>query len=81
MYPSPNITWVIRWRRIKWVGHVPHTDGKRNAHRVLQGKPEGRRPLGRLRHTQEDNIKTILKRGIHWINGLRRGTRGRILWT
>jgi len=34
--------------------------GKRNAHRVLQGKPVGQRPLGRLRHTQENNIKAIL---------------------
>jgi len=40
---------------------VLHMGGKRSAHRVLQGKPEGQRPLGRLKHTQENNIKTILK--------------------
>jgi len=44
MFPS-NI-WVIKSRRMRWAGHVAHM-GKRGAYRILVGRPEGRRLLGR----------------------------------
>jgi hypothetical protein len=46
LYSSPNIIWVIKSRRIRWVGHVAHVGERRDAYRILVGKPEGRRPLG-----------------------------------
>ena len=46
---SPNIVWVIKSRRIRWAGHVARMGEERDVCRVLVGKPEGRRPLGRLR--------------------------------
>ena len=57
LYSSPNIIQVIKSRRMKWVGHVAHMGGRRGACRVLVGKPEGKRPLGRPRYRWEDNIK------------------------
>jgi hypothetical protein len=50
LYSSPNIIWVIKPRRMRWVGHVARMGGKRGAYRILVGRPEGRRPLGRPRH-------------------------------
>ena len=50
LYSSPNIVWVIKSRRMRWVGHVAHNGNRRSVHRVLVGKPEEKRPLGRLRH-------------------------------
>jgi len=44
-----------------WVGHVAHMKDRRNIYRVLVGKPEGKRPLGRPRHRWEDNIKMDLQ--------------------
>ena len=43
------------------MGHVAQMKQSRNAYRVLVGKPEGRRPLGRPRHRREDNIKGDLR--------------------
>jgi len=54
---SPNIVQVIRWRRMRWVEHVAHRGDRVGAYRVLVGKPEGKRPLGRPRHRWDDNIK------------------------
>jgi hypothetical protein len=51
---------VIKSRRMRWAGHVARM-GERSAYRVLVGKAEGRRPLGRPRHRWEDNIKTDLR--------------------
>jgi hypothetical protein len=45
---------------MRWVRHVAHMGQKRNAYRVLVGKPEGKRSLGRPMHRREDNIKTEL---------------------
>jgi hypothetical protein len=53
---SPNIVWVIKLRRMRWVGHVARMGKERCVCRVLVGKPEGKRPLGRPRHRWEDNI-------------------------
>jgi len=55
MYCSPNIIWVIKLRRMKWVGHVVRMGESRGAYRVLVGKRKGKRPLGRLRCRWEDN--------------------------
>ena len=48
LYSSPNIVRVIKWRRMRWAGHVAHMGEERGVYRVLVGKPEGRRPLGDL---------------------------------
>ena len=49
------------FRRMRWAGHVARMGQGRGVHRVLVGKPEGKRPLGRPRHRWEDNIKMDLK--------------------
>ena len=46
---------------MRWTEHVARMGEGRGVHRVLVGKPEGKRPLGRLRHKWEDNIKMDLK--------------------
>jgi len=48
-YSSPNIVRVIKSRRMRWTGHVARMGEERWVYRVLVGKPEGRRPLGRPR--------------------------------
>ena len=62
LYSSPNIVRVIKSRRMIWVGHVTHMEEGRGVHKVLVGKPEGKRPLGRPRHRREDNIKVDLEK-------------------
>jgi hypothetical protein len=49
LYSSPNIVWVIKSSRMRWAGHVARMGEERGVYRVLVGKPEGRRPLGRPR--------------------------------
>ena len=60
LYCSPNIVRVIKWR-IRWAGHVARMGERRGVYRVLVGKPEGKRQLGRPRHRWEDNIKMDLQ--------------------
>jgi len=60
-YSSPSIVWVIKLIRIRWVGHVVRMGERNGVYRVLVGKPEGKRPLGRHRHRWEDNIKMELQ--------------------
>jgi hypothetical protein len=48
---------VIKSKRMRWVGHVALMEEKRNAYRLLVGKPNGRSPLGRPRHRWVDNIR------------------------
>jgi hypothetical protein len=59
-------------RRIKWAGHVARMGANRNAYRILVGRPEGKRPLGRHRHRLEDNNKMDLREigwsGMNWID-------------
>jgi hypothetical protein len=58
---SQIIIRMIKSRRMKWAGHVARMGEKRNACRILVGKPEGKRPLGRSRHRWVDNIKMDLR--------------------
>jgi hypothetical protein len=57
LYCSPNIVRVIKSRRMRWAGHVTCMGEGRGVYRVLVGKPEGKRPLGRPRRRWEDDIK------------------------
>jgi hypothetical protein len=57
LYSSPNIIRMIKSRRMRWAGHVERMGETRNAYRILVGKPEGKRPLGRPRRRWVDNIK------------------------
>jgi hypothetical protein len=72
LYSSPNIIRVIKSRRMKWAGHVAHMGEGRGAYRILVGRPEGRRPLGRPWCRWEDNIKMNLQElrweGVDWID-------------
>jgi hypothetical protein len=52
---------MIKSRRMRWAGHVAHVGEKRNAYRILVGKPEGKRPVGRLTHRWEDNVKMVFR--------------------
>jgi hypothetical protein len=56
----PNIVRVVKSRRMRWAGHVARMGEESGVHRVLVGKPEGKRPLGRTRNRWEDNIKMDL---------------------
>jgi hypothetical protein len=56
LYSLPSIIRIIKARRMRWAGHVARMRDKRNAYRLLVGKPEGRRPLGRPRRRWVDNI-------------------------
>jgi hypothetical protein len=61
LYPSPSIIRIIKSRRMRWKGHVAPKGEKRNAYRISVGKPEGKRPLGRLRRMWVNNIKMDLR--------------------
>jgi hypothetical protein len=60
LYTSPSIIRIIKSRRVRWAGHVARMGEKRNAYRLLVGKPEGRRPLGRRRRRWVDNVRMDL---------------------
>jgi hypothetical protein len=60
LYSSPNIIRLIKSRRMRWTGHVARMGETRNTYRILVGKPEGKRPLGRARRWWVDNIKMDL---------------------
>ncbi|KAJ4438068.1 hypothetical protein ANN_14007 [Periplaneta americana] len=72
LYSSPDIIRNIKSRRLRWAGYVARMGESRNAYRVLVGRPEGKRPLGRPRRRWEDNIKMDLREvgydGRDWIN-------------
>jgi hypothetical protein len=71
LYSSPNIIRIINSRRMRLAGYVARMGEKRNVYRLLVGKPEGRRPLGRPRRRWMDNIKMgLLETGlgvVDWI--------------
>jgi len=72
LYSSSSIVLVIKSRRMRWAGHTARMGERRVVYRVLVGKPEGKRPLGRPRRGWEDNIKTELQEvgcgGKDWID-------------
>jgi hypothetical protein len=69
LYSSPSIIRIIKSRRMRLAGHVARMVEKRNAYRLLAGKPEGKRPLGRQRRRWVDNI------------GMNLGEVGWVMWT
>jgi hypothetical protein len=60
LYSSPSIIIIIKSKRMRWAGHVARMGEKRNVYRLLVGKPEGKRPLGRPRRRWTENIKMDL---------------------
>ncbi|KAJ4426618.1 hypothetical protein ANN_26416, partial [Periplaneta americana] len=70
LYSSLDIIRNIKSRRLRWAGHVVHMGESRNAYRVLVGKPEGKRPLGRPRRRWEDIKMDLREVGYdrEWIN-------------
>jgi hypothetical protein len=83
LYSPPNILAVIKLWRMWWAGHVARMGERLGAYRVLRGRPEGRRLLGRPRHRWEHSMKLASQEvgwgprtGLVW---LRVGTRGRRL--
>jgi hypothetical protein len=60
LYSSPSIIIINKSGRIRWAGHVSRMEEKRNAHKLLVVKPEGKRPLGRPICRWVDNIKMDL---------------------
>ena len=46
LYSSPNIVWVIKSRRMRWVGHVARMGDRRSVYRVLEGEYVRKIPLG-----------------------------------
>jgi hypothetical protein len=71
LYSSPNIIRQIKSRRMGWAGHVARMGEERNVYKVLMGKPEGKRPLGRPSRRWEDWIRMdhreIGWRSVDWI--------------
>ena len=61
LYSLPNIVRVVKPRRMRWAGYVARMGEDRGVQRVLVGKPEENRPLGRPRRRWEDNIKLDLQ--------------------
>jgi hypothetical protein len=78
LYSPPSVIRKVKWRRIRWAGHVARMGVKRNAYRLLVGKPEGKRLQGRPRCRWLDNIRMgpgergWRGRGVDWI-GLAQG--------
>jgi hypothetical protein len=72
LYCWPSIIRMIKSRRTRWTGHIARMREKRNAYRILVGKPEGKRPLGRPRRKWDGNIRVDLREigwgGMDWID-------------
>ena len=81
LYCSPNRIRLIKSRRMTWAGYVARTGQRRGVYKILMGKPEGKRPLGRPRLRWDDNIKTYLYKwdGRHGTGLNRIGTGGGLL--
>jgi len=62
LYCSLNIFRVIKSRRMRWAGHVARMGEKRDVYRVLVGKPEGKRPLGRTRSRWGIILRSIFRK-------------------
>jgi hypothetical protein len=61
LYCSPDIVRLLNSRRMRWARHVVSMEEERVVYKVLVGKPEGQRPLGRPRNKWDDNIKIDLQ--------------------
>jgi hypothetical protein len=57
LYTSANVIRVITPRRMRWEGHLARMGERRGAHRVVERKPEGKRPTGRTRRRWEEILK------------------------
>jgi hypothetical protein len=69
LYSSPSIIRIMKPRRMRWAGHVARMGEKRNVYRLLVGKAEGKRPLGRPRRRWIDNIKMdLLEIGVNVVD-------------
>jgi hypothetical protein len=72
LYFSASIIRIIKSRRLRLAGHVARMGEKKNACRILVGKPERKKPLERPRRRWEDNIKMNLRDiecgGMYWID-------------
>jgi hypothetical protein len=83
LHSSPNIVKAIKSRRISFAGHVARKEEGKVVYRILVGRPEGKKTLGRSRRRWEDNIKSDLReRGIDGRTGfgwLRMGSNGGFL--
>jgi hypothetical protein len=60
LYSSPDVIRVSKSSKMKWVGHVARMGEMRNAYKILVGKPEGKRPLGRRKRCWEGDVKMSL---------------------
>jgi hypothetical protein len=71
LYSSPDIIKQVKSRRMRWAGHVARMGEERKVYKVLVGKPEGNRPLGRPRRRWEDEVRMDLMEiglgGVDWI--------------
>jgi hypothetical protein len=65
LYSSHNIVRLMKSRRIRWLRHLARTGCRRSVYRVLVGKPEGKRPLGRPRRRGKNGIKMDTQ-GVGW---------------
>jgi hypothetical protein len=61
LYCLPSILRLIEVRIMRWAEHVARMGEKKGIYRILVGKPEGKKPLGRPRHSREDNISIDLQ--------------------
>jgi hypothetical protein len=71
LYSSPDIIRQVKSRRMRWAGHVARIGEETKVYKVLVGKPEGKRPLGRPRRRWENGIRMDLREiglgGVAWI--------------
>jgi hypothetical protein len=71
LYSSPDIIRQVKSRRMRWAGHVVRMGEERKVYKILVGKPEGKRPLGRPGRGWEDGIRMDLREtglgGVDWI--------------
>jgi hypothetical protein len=84
LYSYPDIIRQVKSRRMRWAGNVARMGEERKVYKVLVGKPEGKRPLGRPRRRWKDGIRMDAREiglGGGWIgfDWLRTGTGDRLL--
>jgi hypothetical protein len=67
LYSSPDIIKQVKSRRMRWAGHVARMGEGRKVYKVLVGKPEGKKPLGRPRRRWEYWVRMAWLGGVDWI--------------